>query len=70
MTWRTATVVAMFACAALLIGWDVVVATNAVRGDTISEVTLAFARRYPVASVGVGLALGIVLGHLFWPQYP
>lgn len=33
-------------------------------GDTISEVTLAFAQRHPALPFSVG----VVAGHLFWPQ--
>lgn len=45
--------------------WDVILATNAARGDTISEVTLAFTQRHPWLT----FALGYVAGHLTWPQY-
>lgn len=48
----------------LVIIWDVAVAVNSVPGDTISEITLATAYRHPV----VPFAIGIVCGHLFWPQ--
>jgi hypothetical protein len=41
--------------------WDLVVVANHTAGDTISEITLALARRYPI----VPLAVGIVVGHLF-----
>lgn len=67
---KVVTLVVMFGSAAALIVWDVVVATNTEKGDTISELTLGFARRYPIALGGVMLALGIILGHLLWPQYP
>ena len=64
------TIIVMFSCAAALIIWDITVASNRVVGDTISETTLGFAQKYPIAGCGVTLALGIILGHLFWPQYP
>lgn len=67
---RFITICLMFTCAAALIAWDVVVGTNSVLGDTISEISLGFFQRYPIAGMGVALALGIVLGHLTWPQYP
>jgi len=67
---KIVTIILMFSCAAALVVWDVVAATNNVVGDTISETTLGFMQRYPVAGCGVGLALGVILGHLFWPQYP
>ena len=67
---RTITLVLMFVAAAGLIAWDVVVATNRTRDDTISEVTLGFAMRHPIATFAIGLSLGIIFGHLFWPQFP
>lgn len=48
----------------LLIVWDVYVATNSVRGDTISEVFL-WASSHPV----LPFAFGVLAGHLCWPQY-
>jgi len=33
-------------------------------GGTVSEVILAFARRYPI----VPFTMGVVCGHLVWPQ--
>ena len=63
------TIVLLFACAAVLIAWDVIANANKVPGDTISEVSLSFFRRYPIAGMGLALALGIILGHLTWPQY-
>lgn len=48
--------------------YDTLVAVNRVDGDTISEITLAWAMRHPIAVMCLGMALGIVLGHLFWPQ--
>jgi hypothetical protein len=64
------TLIVMFSCAAALIVWDVVAATNRVAGDTISETTLTFLQQYPIAGIGVALAVGIIIGHLTWPQYP
>lgn len=54
----------LIACAAILIGWDIYVAANSSSGDTISEITLGFAQKHPV----VPFALGVIMGHLFWPQ--
>jgi len=51
-------------CTSVLIGWDIVVATNDESGDTISELMLAASYRYP----GLGLAWGGLAGHLFWPR--
>lgn len=47
-----------------LIGWDIFVAANTVSGDTISEITLAFAYKHPF----VAFALGVLCGHLTWPR--
>lgn len=66
---RAITIVVLFVSAAALVVWDIVVAANSVPGDTISEITLAFTQGHPVAGMGITLAIGIILGHLFWPQY-
>lgn len=47
----------------LLVAWDVHVATNSVKGDTISEAFLNANSR------GLIFALGVICGHLAWPQY-
>lgn len=52
-----------FATAAL-IGWDIVVAANREKGDTISEILLRSSRTVPI----IAAAWGILTGHLFWPQ--
>ena len=46
-------------------GWDIY-AITALGSDqaTVSRVTLEFAQRYPIVPLGVG----ILIGHLFWPQ--
>jgi hypothetical protein len=58
----------MLAALVGLIVWDVVVATNKDRGDTISEITLAASVQQPHSGFIVGLAFGILVGHLWWPQ--
>jgi hypothetical protein len=47
----------------LIAGYDVFVATNAAKGDTISELTLSWAWRFST----LPLAWGVVVGHLCWP---
>lgn len=47
-----------------LIGWDIVVASNKTKGDTISEILLRAAKKVPA----VAMAWGVLSGHLFWPQ--
>jgi len=59
--------VTLFVMAAATIGlvsWDIVVASNKERGDTISEILLHSSQRVPILAA----AWGILTGHLFWPQ--
>jgi len=58
------TVAVMVVSTTALIGWDVVVASNKERGDTISEILLHAARHVPIVAV----AWGVLTGHLFWSQ--
>lgn len=60
---RRVTIGLLAGALALLIGWDVYVATNAVGGDTISEITLGWSKRIWT----MPLTVGVVCGHLFWP---
>lgn len=64
MTARWWTIGILAVVTILLIAWDVYAATNKERGDTISEVVLAFARRHPV----IPFLMGVLMGHLLWPQ--
>lgn len=49
-----------------LIGYDVwLYATSA---PTLSEQLLDLARKAPIVAFAVGLAVGVLAGHLFWPQ--
>ena len=68
MTTRTLTLIFMAVVLVAIAVYDTIVAINGVPGDTISEITLAWARQHPIAVVCFGIALGILLGHLFWPQ--
>lgn len=47
-----------------LSGYDLFVYRTAGVDATISAVSLDFAREWPIAAV----AIGVVVGHLFWPQ--
>lgn len=58
------TLAVMAAATTGLIGWDIVVAANQQKGDTISEILNKAARNTPAVAV----AWGILTGHLFWPQ--
>jgi hypothetical protein len=54
-------------CVALtlaIVAWDVLLATDKVKGNTISEVVLGSARRY----LPLAFLLGYLMGHLTWPQ--
>lgn len=55
----------LIAVSAALIGIDIYWATNAERGDTISEVILKYARKYQV----IAFLFGVLMGHLLWPQF-
>ena len=64
MTTRQVTILLLVLGVAVWIGWDIVAAMNATAGDTISEVMLGWAKHSPI----VPFTLGVVVGHLFWPQ--
>lgn len=61
---RKITIYAMALAGIAFIVWDVVVATNGIPGDTISEVMLDSALYKPI----VAFVAGVLAGHLFWPQ--
>jgi hypothetical protein len=61
---RQATIAILAAVALSLAIYDVIAVWRGGNGATISEVLLAAGRSYPI----LVLALGILLGHLFWPQ--
>lgn len=66
---RIVTLAVMAVTAVVLIGWDIYAAANDVEGDTISELTLWFTARYEGAKVAIVWAVGLLCGHLFWPQW-
>jgi hypothetical protein len=61
---RKVTISILIVLCLVLIGWDVWVYLEPTPGDTISEVTFAFAQRHPV----LPFAIGVICGHLLWPQ--
>lgn len=63
MPTKSVTTWVIVAAAAALIVWDIRVAANAIPGDTISELMLAYARAHP----WLPFAWGVLSGHLFWP---
>lgn len=54
--------------AAILIGYDFVVAYDKTPGNTISEIVLDFSLKHPIVPFVLGAIMGILAGHLFWPQ--
>jgi TRAP-type uncharacterized transport system fused permease subunit len=48
---------------------DVVAATNDEPGDTLSELVNRLGEGYLGIVLVLVLAVGFVLGHVFWPQY-
>ncbi len=56
------------AASAALIVLDIVWATDKLPHNTISAITLDTSRKHPILPLLVGLVLGILFGHLFWPQ--
>lgn len=65
---RKVTIGLLIAVLALLGGWDiyVYVVQPTAGGGTISEVVLGFSRAHPI----VGFSMGVLCGHLLWPQKP
>jgi hypothetical protein len=53
----------MTAVAAVLIGWDIYVATTPVEGDTISELIHEWGTKYWFVLV----TIGVFIGHFLWP---
>jgi hypothetical protein len=63
------TLLVILAAAALLGVYDVWLFARGGVASTISHQVLAHAREAPILPLAVGLILGILLGHLFWPQH-
>lgn len=64
MTWRHVTIALLVATALGLAIYDIVAVWRGGGRATISSVLLASAHSYPI----IVLAIGVLLGHLFWPQ--
>ena len=60
---RRATILVMLCSFVFVVGYDVVVATNAATGDTISEIQAGWSWSYQT----LPFAWGVVVAHLFWP---
>lgn len=54
----------LLGCILIATIWDIHVSWNAETGDTISEMTFAFAHQNPT----VVFLIGYICGHLFWGQ--
>lgn len=64
MSWRILTAALLVAFAVILIAYDVVAEIKGGNASTISQVLYNAALAEPV----IPLAIGILMGHLFWPQ--
>lgn len=54
----------LIAITVALIVWDIVLATDAVKGNTISELIALYDQRFPI----IRFAFGVLCGHWFWRQ--
>jgi uncharacterized membrane protein len=71
MNYTKMTAIVMVACLVLILiiaAYDLLPMTSSVRGDTISEITLWWWQKRPIVALLVGLVIGILFGHLGWPQ--
>lgn len=64
MKTKVVTSVILIVTLVLWTAWDVFVATNEAKGDTISEITLAVS----YAALFIPATWGVIMGHLFWPS--
>lgn len=53
-----------------IVVWDVILATNTERGDTISEVTKKLGSYSIFFILWLAFGMGLLAGHFFWPQGP
>jgi len=63
MMYKKITIILILIVAAVLIGWDLVVATNETPGDTISAIIYETAKSF----LAIPLAFGAIMGHFFCP---
>ena len=66
---RTWTIGILIGVLSLLIGWDIYVAVNDAKGDTISEIVLELSMLHVASLLGIVFALGVLTGHIVWPQF-
>lgn len=62
-----------FCTVAICLGWLIVFDVIALHREgpeaTISHQLLQAAREHPVVPLVIGWAIGLLCGHLFWPQH-
>ena len=63
------TLLLMATAFAALVGWDIYAAVNSTEGDTISELTAGFVQEYTGVGIAVVWSIGLLCGHIFWPQF-
>ena len=56
-------------CATLIIGYDIWLDWRGGAKATISWHTFMASQADPIIPLAIGLILGILLGHLFWPNH-
>jgi len=62
------TLIVLLAVVAGLVAFDIYLAVTGGYPATISYQALQAAREEPIIAVVLGLVLGILIGHIFWPQ--
>lgn len=69
MGYTTLTILVLCFVIGLLVGYDLWVWRKGGGDATISKILLNAAKKYPIVAVAFGIAIGVLLGHLFWPQH-
>lgn len=68
MSTKTLTLIFMATILVAIVVYDSTMATNGIKGDTISELAIRWAYTHPISVFCLGMAIGVVVGHLFWGQ--
>lgn len=63
-TFHYITISIIIVCAVVLIGWDIYVVQDGIRGNTISAIIFEASLRLSA----LPYAFGVLMGHLFWPS--
>ena len=56
----------MLAVTALLIVFDITLALDDKKGNTISEILRELGRKWPIARILLSFGFGLLTGHFFW----